>query len=464
MAPADYIWHDCRPIREADPARLRELASWQFPEEAVLSLGRAGSGRTRPLQSLVACGPDGQTWWSGRYIGHVQHAGMSIDIRPRVGRNVLLEWLGMPPDRLRISKDDKGQTDSQTFVVVLIALLWRDSFDRAARFGALPSVVRVEKGHGSVLRGRLDVRGTVRRWQAGWDDLAFTHREKERDTPFARAAVRAFDVLEHHLPSLLDLLPPHLQETLQKFQAVVGRRPALPTCQEIDRTRVSPMTIDYRPFGRFCLDVVNRLGQLSGPEESEQSWTLLVDVAELWEHHVERALVEALPDARVVSGNRAARDAHLLVNSAGRRRAALVPDFLVLEPGTDRVLSVVDAKYKPHDGPYPSNAREDLYQLTAYLDHFGSNQEPLTGLLAYPALDTVDEQTSKIENSLDGVWSMQSGKRIAFGRIGLTREVAGPDMARVFSGLGLAMRPAVGPAPSSATARGRVNENVCTNT
>lgn len=447
MTPADHIWHDCTPVPDPDHAKLRDLATWQVPEENFLSLGTRSRGRPRSLDPIVSCGPDGRTWWSGRYVGHVQHAGMSIDIRPRVGRNVLLEWLGMSPERFRVSEEDKAQIDSKTFVVVLIALLWRDSFDRAARFGAIPSKVGIENDHGSVLRGRLDVRGTVRRRQSGWDDLAFTRREKERDTPFACAAVRAFDVLEHHLPTVLNLLSPHLQETLQRFQAVVGRRPPVPTRQDIDRARVSPMTVDYKPFGRFCLDVVNRLGQLSGPEEDERSWTLLVDVAELWEHHVERALVEALPQARVVSGNRATQDAHhLLEDAAGRRRAALIPDFLVLEPGTDRVLGVVDAKYKPHHGPYPPNAREDLYQLTAYLDHFGSGQNPLTGLLAYPALETANDQALKTQDPLDGVWSLRSGKRIAFGRIGLTRDTAGLDMARILDGLGMAMRPAVGPA------------------
>lgn len=118
----------------------------------------------------------------------------------------------------------------------------------------------------------------------------------------------------------------------------------------------------------------------------------LIDMAEVWELYVYHLLRSALRGVEVVHTGRDLRGSDYLISSdrTGERLGSLRPDILIRAAHTNRLLAILDAKYKttkqtperPH-----GVQREDLYQLAAYLSAYGSQSELVSGGLIYPATE-----------------------------------------------------------------------------
>jgi 5-methylcytosine-specific restriction enzyme subunit McrC len=117
---------------------------------------------------------------------------------------------------------------------------------------------------------------------------------------------------------------------------------------------------------------------------------VLIDMAEVWELYIYNLLRSALRGVEVVHAGRDLNASNYLLRSdkTGERLGGLKPDILILAPHTNRLLAILDAKYKttaqtperPH-----GIQREDLYQLAAYLSAYERPTGLLAGALVYPA-------------------------------------------------------------------------------
>ena len=101
-------------------------------------------------------------------------------------------------------------------------------------------------------------------------------------------------------------------------------------------------------------------------------------------------LTKYLPaDYRVFSPNESGGE-WLIANSKREIR----PDILIAK--SDRVLAILDAKYKALRpiGRFTREgvSREDLYQMTTYLYHYGKSGAPLLGLFVSPFPNAGDAQ------------------------------------------------------------------------
>ncbi len=329
---------------------------------------------------LVERGPDGQ-WWAGRFIGSMTVQGRRLVIEPRLGIDVVEAWLDQafgliaPPASARHS-------ESETFILRLLARLWCRSVDNATRHG-LP-LLRLPRGHeGLFVRGRLDVPRTIALIGEGRQTIASTTHDRSLAHPVTRAIVCAERALAERLTSTAEWRTERVRQVLPHLRSGVGSRPRLPTLHEISRVRYTPITLPFKQAALLSHRIASRLGY-SATDEAGKAEGILVDVAELWELFVLNCARQALPAGmRVVHGTQAGRQDFLLRSKDGDTEIGrLKPDVLVLEG--DSIAALIDAKYKrlfdSRERPHGVD-RADLYQLAAYSMRF----RPVRfAALAYP--------------------------------------------------------------------------------
>jgi 5-methylcytosine-specific restriction enzyme subunit McrC len=213
--------------------------------------------------------------------------------------------------------------------------------------------------------------------------LVSLHRERSLDNAIAHAIVAADAALTRRLSAVAmrRLLPERARDVLLAL-AGINRDKRVPEPADIAAIRYTPITAGYRGLVRFSLTIARNQGLLAEAAPEGTASGILVDVAEIWELYVLECLRRAYPAAKVLHGTRELDSAgHLLHNAAGERLGRLLPDAVVT---TATEKFVADAKYKslhPTAAHPAGPAREDLYQMRAYLSHWSRAQ---FGMLAYP--------------------------------------------------------------------------------
>jgi 5-methylcytosine-specific restriction enzyme subunit McrC len=376
---------------------------------------------------LVERGRDGR-WWAGRYIGSVNLAGRRLVIEPRLGINVIEEWLDQafglatPPASAR-------QAESEAFIIRLLARLWCRSVDNATRHG-LPLLRLPRRHEGLYVRGRLDVPRTLELLGGGYPKIASVTHDRSLQHPLTRALVCAERVLAERLADTAEWRTERVRQVLPHLRAAVGSRPRLPHLDELSRVRYTPITLPFRRAALLSHRIASRLGY-SATDETGDAEGILVDVAELWELFVLNCARRAAPTGiRVEHGTRAGRRDFLLQSEQlelGMGR--LMPDALVLDH--DSVIALLDAKYKrlvnTRERPYGVDTA-DLYQLAAY-----SNRFKPTGVAAllYPLSDDDAETPSSTAEHL-GPWRSDN-QRFLFRRLPTTAEQCREALAELLS-------------------------------
>jgi 5-methylcytosine-specific restriction enzyme subunit McrC len=329
---------------------------------------------------LVERGRDGR-WWAGRFIGSITVEGRRLTVRPRLGIDVVETWLDQafglvaPPASAR-------RTETETFIVRLLARLWCRAVDNATRHG-LP-LLRLPRSHeGLFVRGRLDTRRTIRFLGEGQLRVASVTHDRSLDHPVTRVLVRAERALAQRLTDTAEWRTERVRQVLPHLRSAVGSRPKLPTPFELARVRYTPITLPFKQAALLSHRIASKLGY-SATDDAGAVEGILVDVAELWElfvlHCARRAITAGF---RIEHGTTAGRRDYLLRSkqtSSGMGR--LKPDVLVLQG--HKTTAVIDAKYKRlASSPQRPNGvdQADLYQLAAYASQYEPEQ---VAALVYP--------------------------------------------------------------------------------
>lgn len=377
---------------------LRKLSRHKVSSEQLFAL----SGNEAAAEPIVYTDSHGQ-WWTGRYIGSLTFEGLSIEIHPRFGMEFVAK--NIPLSNFIPVDIDSNFVTGHKFIHYLQALLWLNYLSKAARH-ALPTVKQVDKHSSLMVRGRIDVRGTIDHRLKGQSHVASKTQSKQVHNPMTTAVVLAFQEIERWFPNnnLMHWLPDTIALRLQQMISVTPRHSDIPTAHDIKQVRLNTVTKAYKPLVALSMDILKSKGIQESPEGSNQS--LLLDVAELWEIYVLDVLREAAPLELDVTHGTYESEAYLLRSlERGRPLGKLLPDYLVQQD--DEIVAVADAKYKRlGDAPWMSPKRDDLYQMTAYLSKFSS---VLSGSLLYP---NWGEGESIIEQ--DNPWVLDSGQQINF--------------------------------------------------
>lgn len=431
MTGDNLTGHDLRPftgLTNEDRAWLRDFQAAALADELVIDIGDGLRDEDAPI---VWCSPDGE-WWAGRYVGVVAFRGRRLTIQPRVGMEILTHWLAtamnvvLVPARASLHRDD-------AFLPALMAHVWSHAVVQAARHG-LP-YLRVETDHiGPFVRGRLDVRGTTRLRRRQEHRVASKDRERSLDHDLGRVMIAAEWSLTRALQGTY-WQSQRLKELLGVIRSAVGARPPVPTEHELGQVRYTPIRLPWKPVAQLSHHIATNRGLLPTPDEAEATG-VLVDVAELWELFLLRALRRALSPLSVRHGTRELRphSPHLLTSRSAPDRGLgrLLPDYVVEDRLQGSTVAVLDAKYKSLSPTVARPAgvdRGDLYQLAAYLARFGSEGR-VDGALLYPIDDDAEESRAEVL----GPWASPTGATVRFTRCPLVLKEAVPFLAGAFGG------------------------------
>lgn len=408
----NLIARDCSPLEPQPKATevdwLKRLAVATRNGANVVSVGVERDDD----EPIVYCAPDG-TWWAGRYVGSLCFDGNRLTVRPRFGLAALRSWL-FHATNVALVQSPGVLEENESVIVQLLAAVWARGFVEAARHG-LPALRRDVHFSGSVLRGRLDVQGSVRLIASGRDAMASVRRERSLDHAASRAIVAAYAVLRRWVGASDDRwLPARARELLPHLIAVTGLRPRVPSRMDLERVRYTPITAGFAPVAELSRQIANRRGLASDSTPEGECQGVLLDVAELWELYVLAVLRRAASGLSVRHGTRELAAAGALLRSEvdGSILGALRPDALVAD--RRRTVGVLDAKYKQlHPTALAPNGpqREDLYQLAAYLARFSTDPQGAWGILAYP-LDTNRDGIAPAESR--SPWRLDDSSMVHF--------------------------------------------------
>ncbi len=349
-------------------------------------------------------------WWVGRYIGSLEFEGLTLTIEPRLGVDFVFNQF---PLNKFAQVNVQGKYDAgMSMLHYLQALMWVNLFAKAARH-CLPTVKELTHEESRVVRGRLNIRNTVRLRASGSDKLASNNQRKTLLNPVSIVIAHAFSHIQQWFPqqNLLHWLPSTLALRLQQIVTVVGRNQALPSAQELQSIRFTSLTRDYKPLIALSQQIIKGRGVRLNQESDKIGQGLLLDVAELWEIFVLKVLQAAFTDtAEVRHGTEGTNDYLLKSGVSKRRLGKLLPDYLLVNG--DSVRLVADAKYKKlGDAPWMSPKRDDLYQMCAYLTRYAEKaSDSLRGMLIYPAWDEASPSSVEANNP----WLFDSGVELSF--------------------------------------------------
>jgi len=400
------------PSDEADKW-LRRLARGVRAGDFVVALSDDGQVED---EEIVYCERDG-TWRAGRYIGTVVFEGHTLVIEPRFGRPRILEWLS-EIQSIVLAKMPGVLERHENFIAALLAVIWGRAFVEAARHG-LPALRHETRTAGTMLRGALSVRESIRLRAAGSPKVASVRRERTLDHAVSNVIVAAYATLRRELKGApLQWLPERAAELLPHLVAAAGAHPPVPSKAELARIRYTPITAGFARFAELSRQIATRRGMTTSATDSGETHGVLLDVAELWELHVLHVLRTACRPLVVRHGTRdESGHARLLTSEIdGTRMGTLMPDALLCEG--EEVRAIVDAKYKRIHG---KPQRDDLYQLAAYLARFAGRDGNAVGALVYPE-DPERPERADVERR--SPWRVDAGKRFWFVALPLERGAA----------------------------------------
>jgi 5-methylcytosine-specific restriction enzyme subunit McrC len=428
------VINDLTPFEPRDEDEERWLGSLQQHLRASDYVVLLGEPAEREDDLIVSRDWRGR-WWASRYIGELAYQGRRLEIRPRLGIDVIGRWLEGALNLVAVPETAERQP-TESFLALLMAAVWSREVERASRHGP-PAFRRDHPNEGLFVRGRLDVRGTVRLRAHTSTHLASVARYRDLDNDVSRTLVVAERAL-HQLIGHRRWHTPRIGEILPQLIAAVGARPILPSERALQRIRYTPITRPFKEAAQLSWRIARREG--FGPQsEIGAAEGILLDVAELWElfllHCVEAAVA---PRLSVEHGTTAGARTFLLTRAAENSApdaaglGRLKPDIIVRDGETP--VAIIDAKYKRLEDDWPERPagveRSDLYQLAAYL----SGLDPhgvADGMLVYPrALAREEESTAEAK----GPWRMESGSRVQFRRIPVSPEGATDALRELLGG------------------------------
>ncbi|OWV19263.1 McrC family protein [Fibrobacter sp. UWB3] len=338
--------------------------------------------RTKDAERKLRSGQEKITFYTSHYIGNCTINEVSIAIQPRFGDRLFNYFLGeacniyLPKGNANYAEGNVGNA------YWLIGLLWKAMLERALTSGQIPKEYKTETKNIKTFKGRLHIQKHIKANLVNQSRFFCTYRKLTMDNIINQTIRYAFSILkEKGLGSVLSDLASY-DNKLASFGV---------TCPEIDsrhidRIKYTKMNFVYKPVMEFSKAIISRhLAESLTNSQKMAETAFFVDMAELWEMFLLRVLQKKLDDDYNVYSPNLSAGAFLLEDE----NRAIRPDIIIEKD--NRAVMIIDAKYKRYKtlgktskDPY-AVSREDLYQMTTYLYHYGKDNQPIYGLFVSPA-------------------------------------------------------------------------------
>jgi len=353
------------------------------------------------------------TFYSSHYIGFystylpIERSGnerVDIIIEPRFGKdsnvfNYLLSYaLGFYLSKDSFSNYEKNVKNNYW----LMAMLWKASLDKALSKSHISKEYQKEEKNIRFFKGKLKISEQIKNNLIDKSKFYCQYRKMTLDTTINRTIKYIYKILKHKNCGLLMRDIAEYESKLTSF----GVRDEKVAINSINKINYSKLNIHYKPVMELSKSIIkNKLASSNSTGQTKDSFGYFIDMAELWELYLLKLLQRNLKNYNVFSPN--IRGGKYLFENKHRQ---IRPDIIIEKD--NKIVAILDAKYKFYtrlgaNSVHPNVSREDLYQMTTYLYHYGKENEKITGLFICPT--ETDNKNNKILHKLKNSQNHQIG-------------------------------------------------------
>lgn len=322
---------------------------------------------------------------ASHYIGRYSFKGVDIVINPRFGDNIF-NYLISYATNLYIPLGNSGIAYNNTSNSYwLIATIWKAMLNKALTLGQIPKEYQLIEKNLKNYKGRLDISKHIRTNLCNASKFYCRYKKLSMDNTINRTIRCTYKFFKDN----------GLSSMLSEFEEYDNRMMSLGVSDEIDLSAIrnvqyTRMTSPYLPIMNLSQYILKNNKVASSIDGQKTGCSYFIDIADLWEMYLLKVLQRNLPkEYNVYSPNYGHGD--FLIEGNMRE---IRPDIIIEKDG--RTMMIIDAKYKEYHSlgridTRDTVNREDLYQMSTYLYHFGKANLPIIGLFTAPTNDSNEE-------------------------------------------------------------------------
>jgi 5-methylcytosine-specific restriction endonuclease McrBC regulatory subunit McrC len=323
------------------------------------------------------------TFYTSHYIGFystkIDDRQINIIIKPRFGDGIF-NYLISYAYRVYLPKGSSGTSNKNSDTLWLIAMMWKATLQKAMTKSQIPKEYQKFEKNLSTYKGQLNISKHIKHNLFDKSKFYCNYRKLTMNTTINQTIRYTYKLLEKKgFGNLLKDIAEY-DQMLQSF----GVESKVIHQKEIQNIRYSKLNIYYKKVMELSSLILKSQSKSSDSTSSNNdSFSYFLDIAELWENYLLKVLQRNLPEYDIYSPNE--KGGISLFNDGSRE---IRPDIIIKKNG--EVVAVLDAKYKWYNqiGRYADydNAisRDDLYQMSTYIYHYGKGDKKLIGLFVSP--------------------------------------------------------------------------------
>lgn len=326
---------------------------------------------------------DKATFYTSHYIGFysakINNKDIGFAVKPRFG-NGIFNYLLSYAYGIYLPKGLSSTSNEKSDSLWLIAIMWKATLKKAMTKSQIPKEYQKFEKNLPLYRGQLNISKHIKHNLFDKSKFYCNYRKLSMNTTINQTIRYAYKLLKN---KGFDSLLKDIAEYDQMLGSFGVDAKSIHT-QEIQKIRYSKLNIYYKKVMELSSLIIKSQSKSSDfTSSNNDSFSFFLDIAELWENYLLKVLQRNLPEYNIYSPNE--RGGVSLFNDGSRE---IRPDMIIEKNGV--VIAVVDAKYKRYDkiGKYAdlnySVSRDDLYQMTTYLYHYGKESNKIIGLFISP--------------------------------------------------------------------------------
>lgn len=317
-------------------------------------------------------------FFSSHYIGRFSHNGYSIIVNPRFGN--IFSYLVSYATNLYLpigASDLSYNTQHNSYW--LISLIWKAMLNKALTQGQIPKEYEIIRKNQKNFRGHLCINKHIHYNICDATRFYCSYKKLSMDNTINKTIRNVYYLLKKRGCATVigDF------EAYDKFLESMGVKAFVESVKGIENIRYTRLSEPYKPVMELSKKILSdRKAEATSDNDSTNDVSYFIDIAELWEIYLLKLLQNNLPSEYNVYSPNANYGTNLLADNMREIR----PDILIEKNG--RVLMIIDAKYKNYTcfgktSDYGVH-RNDLYQMSTYLYHYGKHNEPIIGIFTAP--------------------------------------------------------------------------------
>lgn len=330
--------------------------------------------------------------YMGFYSTVINNETINIKISPRFGTGIF-NYLISYAYGIYLPKGFSNSSSNNSDSLWLITLMWKATLEKALTKSQIPKEYQKQSKNLETYKGQLNVTKHLHHNLFDKSKFYCNYRKLTMNTIINQTIRYTYKLLEKKgYANLLKDISEY-EQMLQSF----GVENQKPTLLMIKNISYSKLNISYKKVMELSSLIIKNESKSSNNSFKNDSFSYFLDIAEVWENYLLKLLQKDLVEYTIYSPN---EKGGISLFTDGSRE--IRPDIIIKKD--NRVVAVLDAKYKHYNkiGKYAdidkSVSREDLYQMTTYLYHYGNKNEKIVGLFVSP-IEKSEENIKILNNS-----------------------------------------------------------------